>query len=259
MKSTSSNYAADNIAYWTNRTSGYSDVNKCELQSDQHAVWGITLDTHIQAHHSSKNRKETRILDVGTGPGFFAIVLAEKNYLVTAVDYTDSMLNEASNNAGTLSAQIDFHKMDAEALTFADGSFDVIVTRNLTWNLLNPENAYRQWARVLAPGGLLLNFDAGWYNYLYDSKARDGYLRDRENIKSAGVNNETDGTDVFAMEALANQAPLSTQQRPEWDITVLRGLGMRTEVETEVWKTVWTYEEKINNDSTPMFLIKAIK
>lgn len=44
-----------------------------------------------------------------------------------------------------------------------DGSFDVIVTRNLTWNLEEPQKAYQEWCRVLKKGGILLNFDAGWY------------------------------------------------------------------------------------------------
>ena len=36
-----------------------------------------------------------RVLDVGTGPGFFAILLAEMGHAVTAVDYTPAMLEDA--------------------------------------------------------------------------------------------------------------------------------------------------------------------
>ena len=53
-----------------------------------------------------------------------------------------------------------------------DGSFDVIVTRNLTWNLEEPQKAYQEWCRVLKKGGILLNFDAGWYNYLLMTNRR---------------------------------------------------------------------------------------
>lgn len=259
MKSEFSCFEAENIAYWTNRASGYSEVNQNELKSSQQAVWGSTLVQYLEGHHSNKKRSDTPVLDVGTGPGFFAIVLAQKGYPVTAVDYTNSMINEARKNAGAIAEKISFHKMNAEELTFPDNFFEVIVTRNVTWNLPNPEKAYRQWARVLKPGGLLLNFDAGWYNYLYSHEAREGYLCDRKNIKSAGVNNETDGTDIPAMEAIAYQSPLSSKDRPDWDVSFLSGLGMRVTAEKEIWKTVWTEEEKINNASTPMFLIKAIK
>ena len=85
---------------------------------------------------------------------------------MTAVDYTDAMLNEARLNAGEAAEHIHFHCMDAEKLGFADASFDVVVSRNLTWNLPHPERAYAEWARVLKPNGLLLNFDANWYRYL---------------------------------------------------------------------------------------------
>jgi len=252
-------FESENVAYWTERAGGYSKVNQNELKSDQHTVWGSTLAGHIEARHSDKKPGEISVLDMGTGPGFFAIVLAEKGYRVTAVDYTESMLKEAQSNAGALARKIRFQKMNAESLSFDDHSFDVVVSRNLTWNLQQPEKAYLQWVRVLKPGGLLLNFDANWYNYLHYKEAGEGYLRDRENIRAVGVNNETDGTDIQAMEAIALQAPLSAEQRPAWDVNFLIGLGMEAAADEEIWKTVWTFEEKINNASTPMFLIKAVK
>ena len=42
---------------------------------------------------------------------------------------------------GKFSEQIDFQQMDAQKLNFPDEKFDVIVTRNLTWNLENPQQA----------------------------------------------------------------------------------------------------------------------
>ena len=55
------------------------------------------------------------------------------------------------------------------------------------------------------------------------------------------------------------QAPLSAHQRPAWDLRVLRGLGMQAVADTEIWKQVWTKEERINNASTPMFLVEGRK
>ena len=171
------------------------------------------------------------MLDVGTGPGFFAIILAEMGYRVTAVDYTASMLEEARANAGALADRIDFRQMNAEELLFDDHSFDVLVTRNVTWNLHDPEKAYGHWTRVLALGGLLLNFDANWYRYLWDEKANLGHKQDRENLAVSDVRDENAGTDVDAMETIARQTPLSRQQRPQWDLSVLAGLGL-----VEGWK-----------------------
>lgn len=252
-------YHRDNIAYWSNRAPGYSKVNRDELGSGQHRVWSRVLTERIAGHYPDRKKEAISVLDIGTGPGFFAIILAEQGYRVTAVDYTASMLEKARENAGAWERSIHFRQMNAEELSFADGSFDVVVSRNLTWNLYHPERAYAEWTRVLRPGGLLLNFDANWYRYLYDGKAREGYRQDRENIRLEGVANETDGTDIPAMEAIAYQAPLSLARRPGWDMRVLGGLGMRPEADPEIWRTVWTREERINNASTPMFLVKAVK
>lgn len=252
-------YEEENITYWTRRAPGYSQVNRDELASRQRAVWSGLLCERIRARYPDRPPEQLRVLDVGTGPGFFAIILAEQGYHVTAVDYTASMLEAARHNAGALAERIDFRQMNAEALTFPDGCFDVLVSRNLTWNLPSPERAYRQWSRVLRPGGLLLNFDANWYGYLHDETARQGHLLDRENIRRTGVGDETAGTDVAAMESIARQTPLSRVRRPAWDIETLGRLHMHPTADEGIWERVWTYEERVNNTSTPMFLIEARK
>lgn len=252
-------YEEENIHYWTHRTPGYSGVNQEELASNQRLVWRNVITERVQAKLPGKAPEEIKVLDVGTGPGFFAIILAELGFSVTAVDYTETMLEAAKHNAGVLADRIVFSQMNAEELTFPNDCFDVLVTRNLTWNLPNPEKAYTQWTRVLKAGGLLLNFDANWYSYLHDEEARKGHLLDRENIANSDVSDETAGTDVAAMEAIALQAPLSAKHRPEWDIAVLQGLGMEVQADRSIWKRVWTREERINNASTPMFLVEAQK
>lgn len=252
-------YEEENIHYWTNRAPGYSGVNQEELASDQKSVWGRQISRRIAAHFPGREPETIRVLDVGTGPGFFAIILAQMGYNVTAVDYTVSMLEEAKRNAGTLASRIHFRQMNAEDLSFASGSFDVVVTRNVTWNLHHPANAYAHWTRVLTPGGLLLNFDANWYRYLWDEDARQGHAQDRDNLAFSDVRDENAGTDVDAMEAIARQTPLSHQRRPAWDLNILQQLGIQASADEEIWQQVWTKEERINNASTPMFLIEGRK
>ena len=106
---------------------------------------------------------------------------------------------------------------------------------------------------------MLLYFDANWYRYLWDRGAEQAHARDRENLWASDVRDETAGTDVSAMEAIARQAPLSARMRPGWDLGVLRGLGLQAAADTEIWRQVWTREERINNASTPMFLVEARK
>lgn len=256
---TYTSFKKENINYWTKRAPGYSSVNKDELTTSQHDRWSMVISEHISAQFPQKHPSEISVLDVGTGPGFFAIILAELGYRVTAVDYTESMLDEARKNAGELATAITFHTMDAQNLNLADHSFDVLLSRNVTWNLYKPEDAYREWSRVLKKGGILLNFDANWYRYLHDPNARSAHIADKKNVRAAGVSDENEGTDVDSMEAIAAVAPLSTRQRPEWDISFLSSLGMSASADRDIWKRVWTLEERINNASTPMFMTRAVK
>ena len=110
---------------------------------------GISSFAFWMGSSRQKNPQEIQILDVGTGPGFFAILLTEAGYKVTAVDYTEEMLKEAQQNAGPLAESIVWKRGDAQDLDVESDSFDVIVTRNVTWNLPNPAKAYQEWQRVL--------------------------------------------------------------------------------------------------------------
>lgn len=149
-------YAEANHTYWTHRAPSYGDVNRKELATAQRRIWTQTLDVRIQARFPDRARSSIRVLDVGTGPGFFAVILNALGYAVTAVDYTNAMLNEARLNAGEAAEHIHFRSMDAEKLGFADASFDVVVSRNLTWNLPHPERAYAEWHASSNPTGCFL-------------------------------------------------------------------------------------------------------
>ena len=141
--------------YWNTRTEGYSEVNEKELLGTQKEAWLMLLKNKFP----QKARESLRILDIGTGPGFFPVILAGEGYYVDAVDYTEGMLEKAKENVekylGNKKDHVSFYRMDAQDLDFQDNTFDVVITRNLTWNLPDPVKAYREWIRVLCPGGQL--------------------------------------------------------------------------------------------------------
>lgn len=249
----------ENRTYWTHRVPSYSEVNREELATRQHVVWKQVLTEQISARFPDRIPEQICILEVGTGPGFFAILLAEAGYRVTAIDLTPSMLDEARRNAGKLCACIDFREMNAQNLAFDDESFDVIVSRNVTWNLPEPDLAYAEWVRVLKPGGMLMNFDANWYHYLFDDEARDAYEQDRENSADEGLADLNVGDNFDRMEQIARQIPLSKANRPVWDVETLMNLGLSVEADTRIWERVWSHQEKINFASTPMFLARGEK
>ena len=250
---------SENKSYWTGRAAGYSDVNRLELVTAQRQKWRNCLHGEITRQFRDRPPETLRVLEVGTGPGFFAILLRELGYAVTAIDLTPAMLAEAKRNAGTLAGEILWMEMNAEQMTFADESFDVVVSRNLTWNLPHPEEAYNEWVRVLKPGGLLLNFDANWYAYLFDDEAQAAYDRDRINSAEQGVWDQNVGENFDVMEDIARRMPLSNIRRPAWDLTYLERIGLQTEADEEIWQHVWSEGEKLNFSSTPLFLVRGMK
>lgn len=243
-------------AYWDKRAVSYTDVIKKNLFGERERLWADMLISHFPLNGST----ELKVLDIGTGPGFYAMILAARGYHVTAVDYSEGMLNEARRNAGALAERIDFRRMDAQHLDLPDESFDVIVTRNLTWNLEDPVQAYRDWHRVLRPGGILLNFDANWYAYLFDDQKKEAFERDRTNTREAGYADHNAYEDGKSMEKISMQLPMGRLSRPRWDLLTLMELGFSSVIaDTEAGSRVWEEEEKINYASTPGFLICATK
>lgn len=247
-------------AYWTQRAEGYSEYNQQEMVDARRSMWKNKLLSLLEENFPGKNPEELKVLDVGTGPGFFALLLAEAGYQVTAADVTEEMLKEAKKNTGVFAEKITWKLSDAQKLELGDCEFDAVFSRNVTWNLENPGQAYEEWVRVLKPGGLLCNFDADWYGHLYDEEKRSGYEKDRQRVEEKNLEDYYTGTDIERMEAIARQVPLSRQKRPQWDVEALKNAGL-TEVscDTEVWKQVWTEEEIANNGSTPIFLLSGKK
>lgn len=247
-------------SYWGTRAEGYSEVNEKELAGSQREAWLHVLEEQFP----EKKKEEMKIFDIGTGPGFFPMILSEAGYTVTAVDYTEEMLEKAKENLGKYTKygleRVTLQRMDAQNLEFADETFDVVISRNLTWNLEKPEQAYQEWMRVLKPGGVLLNFDANWYGYLYDEEKKEAYEADRKKVEEQQLDDHYLCTDIDRMENIARQVPLSAMERPAWDTKVLESLGVCSiQTDSEIWKRVWSEEERLNYASTPMFLVRAEK
>lgn len=240
--------------YWTKRAKSYSEEVRFEMEHENERRWMEVLQRYL------KGIPGKRVLDIGTGPGFFAIGLTKRGYQVTAVDYTWKMLEEAKKNAGALADKIDFWQMDAQNLDFEDASFDAIVTRNLTWNLERPGDAYREWHRVLKKGGVLLNFDAGWYNYLFDDAKAVSFEEDRKRVKDAQLKGFESYSESDKMEDISRRLVLSRCKRPETDIELLRRAGFRLiYTDEEIGEKVWDETEKMNYGSRPMFMLRGVK
>lgn len=91
----------------------------------------------------------TRLLDVASGPGYVAAAAARRGAEVTGVDIAPAMIELARRSH----PEIDFRPGDAEALPFADASFNAVVSNFGILHLGRPEQAAAEFARVLTTGG----------------------------------------------------------------------------------------------------------
>jgi ubiquinone/menaquinone biosynthesis C-methylase UbiE len=113
-----------------------------------------------------------RILDVGTGTGFLAILLAELGHEVVGLDLSRGMIEVAREKARKAGVKVEFKLGDAENLPFRDRSFDAVICRHLLWTLPNPEKAVEEWSRVVKSGGKVVVIDGKWYDRSVRTKIR---------------------------------------------------------------------------------------
>ena len=96
-----------------------------------------------------------KVLDVACGTGNVAIPAARKGAVVTGVDIATNLLEQGRERASAEGLAVTFDEGDAEALPYADGTFDAVVTMFGAMFAPRPERVAAELARVLKPGGLL--------------------------------------------------------------------------------------------------------
>ena len=246
--------------YWNHRYTGYSKVNQKELEGIQRERWKKQFERLLPAN------KNLKVLDIGTGPGFFTIILEELGYTnITGIDVSEKMLEVAKENIqkyGKKNSSIQLIQMDAQKLEFKSETFDIIVSRNLTWNLEKPQQAYSEWLRVLKPNGALFIFDANWYSFLQNESLAKEFEEKRKRAIEEKLEDywQGEGVDEEKMNWIVQQLPLTYQQRPQWDMEYFSTQdGISVEMEEKFGDLVWDYEEQLNYGATPMFCIKVVK
>ena len=201
--------------YWTLRSHDFGTVRKNELDNEMGQKWLREIEALLP------EGENLRILDVGTGTGFFAVLLAQAGHRVEGIDLTPAMLEEARTLAAQRGLEIVFREMDAQSLDYEDDSFDVVLSRNLTWTLPEPEKAYREWLRVLKPGGVLLNFDADYAANVRSHSTQNRAVAPDSPYGHIGM------TDALQQENDAITLSMDIGQiRPAWDACVLRKIGV---------------------------------
>ncbi|GGM57138.1 SAM-dependent methyltransferase [Micromonospora sonchi] len=143
--------------YWTGRAPDYDAYQQRpdRLAADQEAwsrIWAEALPA-----------APLDVLDVGTGSGQVAMVLAGLGHRVTGIDLSEGMLDQARRHAAAVANGPVIQYGDAVAPDFPAASFDAVTSRYLMWTLREPQEAVANWARLLRPGGTIAVVDSTWF------------------------------------------------------------------------------------------------
>lgn len=230
----------DMTDYWSRRVEKFSCLRQREFVSEKHGLWLTELRQLLP------RQKNLNILDIGTGTGFFAFLLAEQGHHVTGIDLTPDMIAEAQRIAQEHGFSVDFRIMDAESPSLSSHSFDVIVTRKLTWTLPDLAKAYQKWHALLKPQGILINFDAD-------------YCREKPPVLLPKHHAHQDvSTELMSeYERMKGILRLTQNPRPMWDAELLESAGFSNiKIDTGAWKRIYHTMDELY-DPTPGFVITA--
>lgn len=97
-----------------------------------------------------------RVLDAACGTGNLAIPLAEKGAEVTGLDIAPNLLEVARQRAAAQNLPARFEEGDAEAMPYADGAYDTVVSMYGIMFAPRPDPVAAELLRVCAPGGSIV-------------------------------------------------------------------------------------------------------
>lgn len=231
----------DMTEYWGRRAEEWADLRLKEFHSYKRQLWLDELEHYLPAG------RRLQILDIGTGSGFFTFLLTAAGHDVIGIDLTQEMIMEARITSEELDIPANFAVMDAEHPAFPADYFDAIVTRNLTWTLPHLGEAYRQWARVLRPGGVMVNFDADYTH----TQETDSGLPERNAHEE--IQQDVWDKYVHMKEELAPEQ----KRRPVWDKKLLKDAGFTDiAVDNTLSDRLFAVQDEFYNP-TRMFTLSA--
>ena len=126
------------------------------------------------------------ILEVGTGKGHFALILAKEGYRFTSVDVSEEEQDIARLNLRYfgLEDSVDFRIENPEHLSFEDKSFDIIFSINTIHHLMSPLKVMDEFARIISFEGKIIisDFTNEGFEILDKIHAADGRIHEKANI-----------------------------------------------------------------------------
>ncbi len=119
------------------------------------AAWSQLLLEHVPPPPAD-------ILDLGCGTGTLSVLLAERGFRIHGADLAERMVALAGRKAERAGVEAHFLQADAAHPPFAEGSFDVVMSRHVLWAMQEPLACLRRWLALLRPEGRLLLVEGRW-------------------------------------------------------------------------------------------------
>jgi 2-polyprenyl-3-methyl-5-hydroxy-6-metoxy-1,4-benzoquinol methylase len=209
------------VEVWDGDAAGY-DVSPGHGLQDARAenVWRAAI-ADVLGDACQGGAPQLRVLDVGTGTGVVAQLAARLGHAVTAIDLSPNMLARGISRAREQGLRVDFGIGDAEAPAFAEGSFDVVISRHVLWTLPHPEAAATRWAALVMPGGLVAVFDV-YHPRLVLPRRALGVLAERLDVSGR----RQSGGHHYTQQMRAG-LPLAVQRDASAGERVLRSAGLQ--------------------------------
>jgi len=176
------------------------------------------------------------VLELGVGTGRIAIPTALAGSSVVGIDISREMLAVAAGRATVAGAQLALARADAQALPFATGSFAAALAVHVLHLLPDWRAALGELARVVAPGGLLIQ-GADWR----DPDSCVGLLRGRLRMAVVELQpgSRPPGAGAAVAQALAKLGATTAEPtvaarwtRPLSPADVIAGMAARIDAET---------------------------
>ena len=225
--------------YWSKRSDSFQAQRRAELHSSMADRWLLEIQKYLP-------QRKLKILDVGCGSGFFTILLGKQGHEVLGTDLTPDMIEKSRELAKEEGVDCKFEIMDAENLDFPDETFDVVISRNLTWTLPDAGHAYEEWCRVLKKAGILFNF-----NRIYGSSN----FADTSHLPENHTHNQVGMDMMQECEEINKQLPISSYIRPAWDVETLGNLGiLELSLDLGVGKRIYIKKDEFYNP-VPIFTL----
>jgi ubiquinone/menaquinone biosynthesis C-methylase UbiE len=99
----------------------------------------------------------THVLDVGCGEGYMSRLLASRGAVVTGIDACEQLVRAATAASGSMRPKrITFATGKMTELRLSSGTYDTVLANHSIQELRNPGCAFREFSRILRPGGRLV-------------------------------------------------------------------------------------------------------